>query len=143
MPGAKSITDKILDLMKLPFCCVRISKYSFWHDYIIFIYSASFKTYKMLWTLCRLWIILLPSGTRLISEGPWLLIIHTKASFKFKVTPSQFFIYSIVLPNTGCSVFITTSCNSSYSQRNLKFNVLGPNPVIERQKNYFHFSLKS
>jgi hypothetical protein len=39
-------------------------------------------------------------------------------------------IYSIVLPITGCSVFTATSCNSSYPQRNLIFNILGTIPVV-------------
>lgn len=53
-----------------------------------------------------------------------VLVIHIGFSSNFEVTPSQFMIYSIVLPNTGCSVFIKTSCSSSYPQRSLKFNIL-------------------
>lgn len=78
-------------------------------------------------------------------QGHGLLVIHIGSSFKFKVTPSRFIIYSIVLPNTGCSVFITTSCNCFYSQRSLTFSLLGPVPVIEhavRTISFFSLSLK-
>lgn len=80
----------------------------------------------------------------LIFQGYRFLIIHIGSNFKFEVTPSQFIIYSIVLPNRGCSV-ITTSCNSSYPQRSLKFNILGPVSVvglIVRKIFFFSLSLK-